>query len=272
VDLTTLEHELSLLYVQSESDRIIEFGKEHVEDLYRSSENYLAGSVCRFIMLAHYMNREYEAGDEWWDRAMDHFEKANYPEGIAIMMIPMAYRCLGIGVYIKGIDQNTESGRLDEGIMVSKRLEREAYMILRTAKSILGDIENFRYNNGEYPIFHNLMPRLYYEKSAYVMFRMGEYNRSYDEYKRAIHFANKEPVSDGVSRIRSQYKARGGAALALYYLGEREAALHELRVIVEELESVPYLEEISSTARENIKLFVQNPEHDSAGIKPFEIA
>lgn len=241
-----LHQRLAQLHAQGDSQGILREVEASGPALEKHEPSATVGSIYRYAMLAEYRRREYEAGDVWWERAMDQFVAAGYVKGIAVLLITPAFRSLDL-------------------IPQHEAMESVAHMVMRGLEGIItATSDDHAKSADDDPFAGETMLRIVYEKMGYRYFRTQKYAAALESYRKALGFVSAGEPGQTPQLRRDELKVRGGAALARYFI-DPDTARAELEVIERQSREGELLQSIHACTVQNLECIdrgdVKDPNH-----------
>jgi hypothetical protein len=232
-------------------------GKGIISGIKKENPSPYLGEVARFIMLAYYKlahgskskvdeEKYYKEGDQWWGIALQHHKGSGDLGGLAMLLIPPAFKSLA-----------TNKGASDIPTML---MDIFGALVEQSRKSASGSILN-----------HNDLKRLQYEKMAYIAFRSNNYGAARKHYTKAIE-AIDSVMKDLEDMRRSLLKVRGGHILATFgAAGRSNEAIERLNKLINDCGTGQSVKELKNIAEENVRKLKRKGSITADQLKPFEI-
>lgn len=253
MDVEELLERFGLMHDQGDSQAAIRLGEEVWPALETQPSDSGIASVCRFVTLAYYREKDYPAGDIWWHRAAQRFAKCGHLRGTAMMMITPAFRAAARG----------------EFDMVEMVFEAMQAIVSATRNAPADHIGHYSW-----------ALRLLNEKRAYCLCIADRYSDALPYYAVALEAMMSGEGLREFACLRGELKVRGGAALARYYSSalpsERNAALEELRELLLRSDAAQkhgeHLVEVHKATEENLSILAARPDASWSELRHYDIA
>lgn len=250
-----LHKEFKDYHFAGNADKAITRGKDIINDIKKENPSPYLGEVARFIMLAYYkqadeskVNEEkyYKEGDQWWGIALQHHKGSGDLGGLAMLLIPPAFKSLA-----------TNKDTPDIPTML---MDIFGALVEQSRKSASDSILN-----------HNDLKRLQYEKMAYIAFRSNNYGAARKHYTKAIE-AIDSVMKDSEDMRRSLLKVRGGRILATFGAeGKSNEVIARLNKFINDCGNEQSVKELKNIAEENVRKLKRKDSITADQLKPFEI-